>query len=262
MPLIGVLLSCIFALGCEPQPRREAGQITVAAAADLKFALDEIAAAFQRRRGENVVRITYGSSGKFFAQLSSRAPFDMYLSADVDYPRRLVEAGVAEADQLFHYAVGRIVVWVPNQSKLDLENMGTAAVADGSVKKIAIANPRHAPYGRAAEAALRHLGLYEQVADRLVLGENIAQAAQFVESGAADVGIIAMSLAMSPQMRNRGRWIEVPIDAYPRMDQGGLIVPWASDPDAARAFRDFILSDEGQQILGKYGFLPPAEGSP
>src|SRR4029077_6100604 len=134
-----------------------------------------------------------------------QAPFDIFFSADIDYPRKLIDAGLADADSEFLYAEGRSVGWVPNSSPLDLETLGIRAVADPSVRKVAIANPQHAPYGRAAEAALKTLGAYDAVKDRLVFGENIAQAAQFVESGAADVGLIALSLALSPAMKDKGR---------------------------------------------------------
>src|SRR5262249_39922487 len=157
------------------------------------------------------------------------APFDLYLSADIDYPRKLMESRLALQESEFVYAVGHLVVWVPNGSKLDLDRLGIRAVADPSVKKLAIANPKHAPYRRAAEAALKKFGIYDDVKDRLVLGENIAQTAQFVESGSADVGIIALSLALAPAMRDKGRYWTVPLDAYPRLEQGGVILSWAKD---------------------------------
>ena len=156
--------------------------VQVAAAADLRFALDEIIESFQRQHQDIKAQVTYGSSGNFFAQLSNRAPFDIYFSADVDYPRKLIEQGLAIKETEFLYAVGRIVVWAPRRSSLDLERLGIRALLDPAVRKIAIANPKHAPYGRAAEAAMRKLGVYEQVQERLVLGENIAQTAQFIET--------------------------------------------------------------------------------
>jgi molybdate transport system substrate-binding protein len=179
-------------------------EVAVAAASDLQFAFDQIAAEFKERQPAIEVKITYGSSGGFFAQLSNKAPFDLFLSADVDYPRKLIEQGQALEQTLFLYGVGQIVVWVPNESEIDVEKLGLESLLDRSVQKIAIANPRHAPYGRAAEAAMKHAGIYEQVKDRLVLGENISQTAQFVESGAADVGIIALSLALAPTLKDRG----------------------------------------------------------
>jgi molybdate transport system substrate-binding protein len=148
---------------------------------------------------------------------------------------------------------------VPNSSKLDLDKLGIRAVADPSVKKFAVANPKHAPYGRAAEAALKKLGVYDSVKDRLVLGDNIAQAAQFVESGSADAGIIALSLALAPPMRDKGRYWTVPLDAYPRLEQGGVLLSWAQDGEAAQTLRAFVTGKEARPVLKRYGFLLPGE---
>ena len=205
------------------------------------------------------VEPTYGSSGNFFAQLSNKAPFDIFLAADIDYPRKLIEQGQAVKESEFMYAIGHLVVWVRNESPLDVTGLGVQALVDPGVRKIAIANPKHAPYGRAAEAALKHLEVYGQVQDRLVLGENIAQAALFVESGAADVGIIALSLAMAPAMKEKGRYWSVPLDAYPRLEQGGAILNWARDRDATNAFRSFMTSEKGRNTLRRYGFQLPGE---
>jgi molybdate transport system substrate-binding protein len=153
--------------------------------------------------------------------------------------------------------VGQIVVWVPNGVPIDVQRLGIHAVLDPAAKKAAIANPRHAPYGRAAEAALRNLGVYERVRDRLVLGENIAQTAHFVESGAADVGIIALSLALAPAMQDKGRYWLVPLEAYPTLEQGSVILNWAEDPEATARFRAFVAGPRGREILKRYGFLVP-----
>ena len=229
-------------------------EVRVAAAADLRFALDEILAAAAVPGVSPVV--TYGSSGSFFAQIENGAPFDLYLSADAEYPRRLAEKGLADGE-VFLYAVGRIALWVPNGSKLDVAALGVRALLDPSVRKVAIANPRHAPYGRAAEAALKSLGVWEAVSGKVVLGENVAQAAQFVESGAADAGIVALSLARSPRMRSAGRHVELPLASYPRMDQGGVVLRGARDPGAARALRDALLGPRGREVLREYGFFLP-----
>jgi molybdate transport system substrate-binding protein len=238
-------------------PKQGKAEVRVAAAADLQFALEDVVKAFGERRPDIDVKVTYGSSGNFYAQLSNRAPFDLYLSADVDYPRKLVAQGLADERSEFLYAVGHLVLWVPDSSPLPVEKAGAQALLDPSVKKVAIANPRHAPYGRAAEAALKSLGVYEQVRDKLVLGENVAQAAQFVQSGAADVGLIALSLALAPALRGRGRYWEVPLDAHPRLEQGGVILSWAQDREAAEALRSFLLGDEGRAVLKRYGFFLP-----
>lgn len=253
-----VALAALLALfaGAAPAAERE---LRVAAAADLKFALDELAVAFRVARPDVALKVTHGSSGNFFAQLDNQAPFDVFLSADADYPRRLDAAGRGLPDSFFVYGIGRIVLWVPQGSALDLDGLGLRALLDPRVRRVAIANPRHAPYGRAAEAALRHYRLYDAVKPKLVLGENVAQAAQFAWSGAADAGIVALSLAAAPAMGAAGRFVEVPLEAYPRLEQGGLILRWAKDADAARAFRLFLLAEQGRAVLGRYGFLPPPD---
>lgn len=235
---------------------RAASVLRVAAAADLKFALDEAVATLRARDPDVDVQVTYGSSGTLHAQLRQRAPYDLFLSADVEYPRDLVARGIGTDDDLFLYAVGRIVVWVPSNSTLPIERDGLRALE--GAERIAIANPRHAPYGRAAEAAMRRAELLDLFAQRLVLGENVAQAAQFVQSGAAEAGVIAKSLAVTPRMRGAGRFVDVPEDAHPPLAQGGLILPWAVSLEAAAGLREFLLSAEGRRLLTSYGFdLPP-----
>ena len=233
-------------------------RLDVAAAADLKFAMDDLVGAFAKARPDIAVSVSYGSSGNFLSQISNGAPFDLFFSADIEYPRRLAEAGFAPKGTEFLYAVGRIVVWVRAASRIPVER-GVGALVAPDVRRIAIANPRHAPYGRAAEAALRAAGVYEAVKGKLVFGENVAQTAQFVQSGAADAGIIALSLAIAPSLAKEGRYFEVPLDTYPRMEQGGIIVGRARDPEGARAFRDFVLGSQGRATLNRYGFVLPGE---
>lgn len=254
-----IILACSLGLaGCRSENHQER-EVSVAAAADLKFAFDEVAAAFQQQNPDIKVTVTYGASGNFYAQLTNKAPFDLFLSADIDYPRKLIDGALAEKDSEFLYAVGHLVIWVPNGSKLDLDKLGLKAVADPSVKKLALANPKHAPYGRAAEAALKNSGVYDEVKDRLVLGETIAQTAHFVETGAADAGLIALSLALAPAMQEKGRYWTVPLDAYPRLEQGGVIMTWAKDKEATKGLRTFIMGSEGRAMLKRFGFLLPEE---
>jgi molybdate transport system substrate-binding protein len=196
------------------------------------------------------VQTAYGSSGNFYAQIRNQAPFDIFLSADAEYPRKLIAEGIGARDSLFVYAAGRIVVWVPASSPLD----PATALRAASVRHIAIANPQHAPYGRAAEAALRSLGLYDSIAGKLVLGEDVAQTLEFVQSGAADVGIVALSLALAPPVRGQGRYWEVPGTAYPKIEQGGVVL---KDSQAAREFRSFLLGAGARRILKQYGFSLP-----
>lgn len=233
--------------------------IRVAAAADLKFALDELIGEFQRRHPQIRVAVSYGSSGSFFAQLAQRAPFDIFFSADMGYPRRLIAQGLALPETEFFYAVGRIVLWVPKDSSISVEALGVRAVFDPTVQKIALANPQHAPYGRAAEAALKSLGVYDDIRERFVFGENVAQTAQFVQSGAAQIGVIALSLALAPTLREQGRFWEFPLESYPKMEQGGVILKWARDRASTELLRAFVLSEHGRAILKSYGFFLPGE---
>lgn len=260
--LAGALLFAatgVLAAGTQRQAPPASGPpmavVRVAAAADLKFVLDEVATRLVRQQPPIRIQPTYGSSGTMHAQLQQRAPFDVYLSADVEYPRDLVRRSIGSERDLFTYARGKLVVWVRTQSKLPVERDGWAALR--GARRIAIANPRHAPYGRAAEQALRRAGLWQDESGRIVLGENVAQAAQFVESGAADAGLIAKSLALAPVMRSAGRFWDVPEDAYMPFQQGGLILPWAVSRDAATRVRDYLLSDAGRALLASYGFALP-----
>ena len=232
--------------------------LTVAAASDLKFALDEIVREFQAAQPDCEVKVSYGSSGNLFAQLTNRAPFDLFFSADADYARKLVDSGEAQ-QTAFVYGRGRIVIWVRRDSPVDVEQLGVQAVLDPAVRKVAIANPKHAPYGRAAEAALNELGVYDQVRQKLVLGENVAQTMQFVQTGAAEIGVISHSLAVAPALRDQGRFWEIPLDAYPPLEQAGVILSWAKHRRAAESLRDFVLAADGREILQRYGFLMPGE---
>jgi molybdate transport system substrate-binding protein len=237
-----------------PNPAAPLPGVRVAAAADLRFALDEVVADYEKRQPQAAApTVTYGSSGTMYAQILNGAPFDVFLSADVEYPRRLAEAGKVVSDSSFTYAIGRIVVWVPSASTLDVEREGLKAVADPSVKKLAIANPAHAPYGRAAEAALRAESLYDAVQGKLVLGENVSQALQFAQSGAADAGIVALSLALSPNVRNEGRYRLIPESLYPRLEQAGVILK-TDRIDQARNLRNFLVGQEARDTLKRYGF--------
>lgn len=253
-------LVAVLAAGALPTAGQSAGGsavVRVAAAADLKLALDEAAARLARRRPALRIEAIYGSSGSMHAQLRQRAPYDVYLSADVEYPRDLVAVGIGSSRDLFTYATGRLVVWVPAASALPIERDGLRVLPRAT--RVAMANPRHAPYGRRAEAALRHAGIWEQVKGRIVLGENVAQAAQFVQSGAADAAIIAKSLAVAPALRAIGRFQDVPADAHPPLVQGGLILPWARSRAAADELRDFLLGAEGRELLSAFGFGPPPQ---
>ena len=233
-------------------------EITVAAAADMNAVLPELAARYTKQTGRSV-KLSFGSSGNLTNQIRNGAPFDVFFSADEEYPQQLVTEGLAVPDSLYRYAVGRLVLWVPNASTLDLRRLGTHVLLDPSVKKIAIANPQHAPYGRAAEAALKYFGISDQVAMKLVLGENVAQAAQFVESGNAQAGLIALSHALAPAMKNKGRYWRVPLDSYPTLNQAAVVLSRSKSQAAARKFLEFIRAPEATSLLEEYGFSLPAE---
>jgi molybdate transport system substrate-binding protein len=232
-----------------------AEEIRVAAAADLEFAMKDVAAQFEKHTGTKV-DVTYGSSGNFFSQLQNGAPFDLFFSADMDYPRKLEAAGLAEPGTVYEYAIGRIAIWTPADAQVDVVRLGWKALLDARVQKIAIANPAHAPYGRAAVAALEKAGIYDQVKAKLVYGENISQAAQFVQSGNAQAGIVAMSLAVSPGMKEGKRW-EIPVDMHPSIEQAALLLKASKNKTSARAFLEFLKSEGGRATLSKYGFTIP-----
>jgi molybdate transport system substrate-binding protein len=229
-----------------------AQEITVAAAADLQFVMQEVGARFQQESGKTV-KLIYGSSGNFAQQLQNGAPFDMFFSANLDYPKQLETAGLTEPGTFYQYAIGKIVVWVPNDSKLDVSS-GLKALLDPSIKKIAIANPQHAPYGKAAVAAMQKENIYDQVKDKFVLGENISQTASFVASGSADIGIIALSLALSPNMKDKGRYTEVPVGDYPAIEQACVIMRSSKNKSAAEQFQKFIQTSTIKELFQKYGF--------
>lgn len=253
--LSGVLFLVWILIGFHGVDRAWSAELKVAAASDLNFAFKDLVAAYEQKTGEHI-KLTLGSSGNFYSQIENGAPFDLYFSADIKYPQKLIDAGHAVSDSLYRYAVGRIVVWVPHRSKLDVQK-GMETLLDPSIRKIAIANPKHAPYGRAAVAAMEHFKLYDQVKDKLVLGENISQAAQFIESGASDTGIIALSLAMAPSMKSMGTYWEIPSDAHPPLEQGAVILKQSANREGARQFLEFIKSTDGQEIMRRYGFVLP-----
>lgn len=246
-------LACLLLLNCVCVAQK----LTIAAASDLQVAMPELVGAYEKKTGKKV-RVVYGSSGNFFAQIQNGAPFDIFFSADMDYPKRLEAAGLTRPRTLYVYATGRIVVWVPNDSPLDLEREGPKALLSPEVKRIAIANPAHAPYGRAAKAALAKAGLLELLQGKLILGENVSQAMQFVHTGNAQAGILALSLALSPAMKAQGRYWLVPQELYPRLDQAAVILSGAMNPAAAVEFLTFLKGDTEQAVMKRFGFIPPS----
>ncbi len=261
-----LLLGILCCLGLEPPPPAKStakpanavkSRIAVAAASDLRFVMADLKQEFQKKYPTIAVEPTFGSSGTLFAQISNKGPFDVFLSADIQYPQQLAEQGLATPDSLFRYGIGHIVLWVRKDSPWDVEKLGVKILTEANVKKIAIANPKLAPYGRAAEAALKKLDVYDSIQHKLVLGENITQTAQFGESGAADVAVIALSLARAPAMVDKGKYWMIPEDAYPQLEQGGVILKNSPQQAAAKSFCDFLQSPDARVIFKKYGLAIP-----
>jgi molybdate transport system substrate-binding protein len=233
--------------------------LRVAAAADLQFAMGDLSSQYEKQTGTKIM-VTYGSSGNFQAQIANGAPFDLFFSADTMYPEQLVKTGAADAASLTIYAQGHLILWAPAGSNLRLRERGFEALKDPRVQKIAIANPEHAPYGRAAVAALQKTGLYGQIKSKLVLGENISQTAQFAQSGSAQIGIIALSLTFAPSMKGGEQWA-IPATDYPSILQDAVVVSSSRNKAAAQAFLNFVESRPGRDILAKYGFTAPQPDS-
>jgi molybdate transport system substrate-binding protein len=231
-------------------------KILVAAASDLNFAMNAICRDFEKLHPGIKAEVSYGSSGNFFAQIKQGAPYDIFFSADASYPALLENEGFAVKGQRQLYAIGKIVLWIPKKSALNPQK-GLNLVLEPELKKLAIANPKHAPYGRAAEESLRYYGLLDKVQDKLVFGENISQTAQFVQTGSADAGIIAMSLAVSPSMADSGNYWIIPAESYSRLEQGYAVLQRGKSKSSVKTFLEFVQGKNGERILSDYGFILP-----
>jgi molybdate transport system substrate-binding protein len=227
----------------------------VAAAADLVYCVQELNLAFGKTKPDAEVSVSIGSSGTFFAQIRNGAPFDVYLSADMSYPRRLIEEKFADGNSLTPYATGRIVLWA-QRTDLDLK-AGIGALTGPAITRIAIANPEHAPYGRAARAAMEKAGVWKTVEPKVVFAENISQTRQFVQTGNAEVGIIALSLVMAPNMKGVGQYVPIPEDTYPKLEQGAVLTMQGVNNPAARAYVEFLKTPRARVIFERYGFVLP-----
>lgn len=254
LAFLSFALAACFAAPDGPDASRKA--VLVAAASDLRFALTEVAGRYQEQHDLDI-EVTFGSSGNLARQIAQGAPFELFLSADESYVRRLLDLGMTR-DNGSLYAVGRIVLFAANGSPLepdpDLTDVG-ARLADGSLRRFAIANPEHAPYGRAAEQALRSLALWEAVQPALLYGENISQAAQFAASGNAEGGIIAYSLALAPQFQGQGRYALIPGALHAPLRQRMVLTRTATTE--AVKFYEYLRSQSAREILARYGFAPP-----
>jgi len=252
-PLTLLLIACslLFATTAHAE------KITIAAAADLKFAMDEIVTEFKKSRPGHDLEVIYGSSGKFHAQIQQGAPYDLFFSADISFPRELVKNRFA-ASEVTPYAVGRIVLW---SAEMDASKMTLSNLTDPKITRIAIANPKHAPYGKRAEEALRASGLWDKVQPKLVFGENIAHTAQFVQTGNAQVGIIALSLALNPELSKKGGYYLIPDRLHESLEQGYIITKLGAGKSLAKQFADYMASKQARSIMRKYGFVLPGEAS-
>lgn len=250
-PIQILIAFCILSLALSAH----AEKITVAAAADLKFAMDEIVATFKQANPSDEVEVIYGSSGKFRTQIEQGAPYDLYFSADIAFPRELAKNGLA-ASEVTPYAVGRIVLW---SASMDASKMTLDSLIDPKIAHIAIANPRHAPYGKRAEEALRASGLWEKIEAKLVYGENIAHTAQFVQTGNAEVGIIALSLAVNPELSGKGGYYLIPDKLHEPLEQGFIITRRAEKSALAKRYADYMGSNTARAVMKKYGFVLPGE---
>lgn len=233
--------------------RAQAGQATAAVAAGMKFAMDEIAGEFRKAHPKDSFEVVYGSTGKLQTQAQQGAPFDLFFSADNTAPLDLAKAGFAGSEMRI-YAIGHLALW---STTVDASKLKIADLANPKFTRIAIGNPKVAPYGKRAEESLRKAGIWDKVASRLVLGENVTQTAQFVESGNAQVGLIALSLAMSPELSKKGGHALVPDDMHQPLEQGFIVTKRGAGNPVAAAFAKFMQSKEVQAILLRYGYTLP-----
>lgn len=252
MRLLRLLLPILLYV-CAPLAQAE--KITIAAAADLKFAMDELVVEFRQAHPKDKVEVIYGSSGKFHTQIQQGAPFDLYFSADIEFPRLLAKAGFA-ASEVIPHAFGRIVLWSATQ---DASKMTLANLTDTAIKRIAIANPKVAPYGKRAEEALRAQGLWDKVENKLVYGENIAHTAQFVQTGNAQVGIIALALALNPELASKGGYWLIPDELHAPLEQGFIITKRAEKNALAKQFAVYMESKPAREVMTRYGFVLPGD---
>jgi molybdate transport system substrate-binding protein len=246
------LNTLLLAVICQAT-QAHADRITVAAAADLRFAMDALVATFKRQSPADDVSVVYGSSGMFLTQIEQGAPFDLYFSADISYPQKLIGEKLA-VGPVRPYARGRLVLW---STSLPHRALSLRLLGEDRVKRIAIADPAHAPYGMRAQEALRQAGLWDKVQGKLLYGHNIAQAAQYVETGNADVGLVALSLVMGPGKRSNGAYILIPESMHQVLDQGFVVTSKGANKPLARRFADHVMSPMSRAVMASYGFAMP-----
>ena len=250
------LLGLALAIGL-PLEAQASRVLAVAAAGDLRGTLEDVKRAFETRHPGTRIDLSFGASGSLTAQILQGAPFDVFLSADTGFPEQIQRAGLASPEWPFPYARGFLTLWIRREFKLDPAATGLRALLDPRLKRIALANPKVAPYGRAAESALQKAGLLETLKARIVFGDNIAQAAQFLQTGAAEAGLISFSQAHHPSLEGAGMAWKLPEAIAPALRQSGVILARSHDPALARNLRDFLVGSEGQAILSRRGFGKP-----
>ena len=245
---IALMFVCVLPLSAM------AGELTLAAAANVQFTLEELKAEFTKETGIEL-KTVIGSSGKLTAQIENGAPFDVFMSADMDFPKRLYTDGVTLNEPKI-YAYGYLVLWTLKDADL---SKGVLGLTDSAVRKIAIASPKAAPYGRQAVNAMKHSGLYPGITSKLVYGESIAQTNQFITTQAVDVGFTAKSIVLAPNMKDKGKWVDVDPQSYEPIAQGVVILKYSQKNHSAEAqkFYDFLFSVTAQEIFKKYGYKLP-----
>lgn len=240
----------LVALGFVLLAHASAQTVTVAAAADLANCGDELGRAFNLKDFTADIRFTTGASGSIFAQIKNGAPFDLFMSADTGYPKKLIELGLADKESLTTYGFGHLVLWTP-RSDLDVK-AGLVLLRNPAIGKVAIANTETAPYGRAARSALEHEGLWVSIQPKLVFGENVSQTLEFVKTGNADAGLVALSLILN--LRAAGQYYEVPEGDYPPIEQSMVLTSIGAKNPAARAYLAFLKTPQARAIFERYGF--------
>ena len=261
------LLQCAVAVGtlllalAVTAPVRAAETVSIAAAADLVYCLDDMNAAFKKAHPDADLKVSSGSSGKFTTEIKQGAPYEVFMSADIGFPKDLIKAGQADEKSLTTYAFGRLVFWTAHPETVDVTKGLEVLRKDEPVKKLAIANPDHAPYGLAAKQALEHDKLWDGVQSRLVMGDNISQTAQFVATGNADAGIVALSLVITGKLAKVGKWTEIPADKYAPLEQAVVLTKKGTENPLAKAYLEFLRTPEARKIFDNYGFrLPEKKG--
>ncbi|MGE5523367.1 MAG: molybdate ABC transporter substrate-binding protein [Rhodospirillaceae bacterium] len=258
MRILRLIACALLFVACVAQAHGGEVVPLIAAASDLRYAMDEIAAQFQRSTGR-AVKLSYGSSGNYYRQIQQGAPFELFMSADEAFVLKLHDAGKLE-DKGRLYAIGRIVLYAPQGARWSVDSQLEglrAALGEKRIQRFAIANPEHAPYGRAAEQALRKLGLWDRLRSHLVYGENVSQAGQFAMSGSAQGGLFAYSLALAPGVAKKGSYVVVPDNLHDPLRQRMALIKGAGP--AARALYDYLQQPAARAIFERYGFMKPSE---